>query len=598
MLAERVARGELPPVDERLPENPAIVEPVESIGTYGGTWRRAALGGADTMLTTRMGYEPPLRWDTTGRKVVPGLAERWEVRDEGRTYILYLRKGLKWSDGHPLTAEDFLFAYEDFLLNKELSPIFPAWLAMDGQPVKLSAPDLHTLVYEFAAPYGIFPQAMAFSGCVGILLPRHYLKQFHPKYAGLEAVEELTRNEGLGLWRELFARQSDYLQNPELPNWRPFILTVPPPAMRVVAERNPYYWKVDPEGNQLPYIDRVAFTDVSNNEIITLKALNGELDFQARRIDATNYALFTENSDRAGYRVVKHPDSTALTLYINNHSKNPEIRPLLQNRDFRIALSLALNRDEINFLMFDGMGVPARGIACPYDPYYLPEFDAKYLEYDPVQANALLDKAGLRRGPDGMRCFPDGKPFRQILNLYPSETGTPQELWELVAAQFREVGLDFVVKVDARGLSTLQSRNGNYDFFGYLNGVMHWVVNPVWHVPWESGSFYAPLYGRYVASGGRDAFGLKPTPEFQRLVNWYLEMRSTVDEGRRRELGHAILRQWVEECYSIGICRPQVLTIINKRFRNVPEHIIHDNRVSTPGYIGIEQFYFEGGSNQ
>ncbi len=598
MLAERVARGELPPVDQRLPENPAIVEPVESIGTYGGTWRRAAMGGLDTMLTTRMGYDPPLRWDRTGKKVVPGLAERWEMLDEGRTYVLNLRKGLKWSDGHPLTAEDFIFTYEDVLLNKEITPLFPAWLKVGGEPVRVTAPNPYTLVYEFAASYGIFPQAMAFSGCAGLLLPKHYMAQFHPKYAGLKTVEQLAKSEGLGLWGEIFLKRADYSFNPELPNWRPFVLTVPPPATRVVAERNPYYWKVDPAGNQLPYIDRVAFTDVSNNELITIKALNGELDFQARRIDPTNYSLFMENRARGGYRVAQNPDTETLTLFINNYSKDPEIRPLLQNRDFRIALSLAINRDEINFLLFDGMAEPALGIACPYDPYYLPEFDKKYLEYDPVRANALLDKAGLVRGSNGMRCLPGGEPFRQTLNLYPSETGAPQELWQLVAEYFREVGLDFVVRVDARGLSTLQAINGNYNFFGYCNGCLHWVVDPVVHVPWGGGSFYAPLYGRYVASDGKDAYGVKPTPEFQRLVDWYLEMRSTVDEQRRLELGHNILGQWAEECYSVGICRPQVLTIINKRFRNVPEHIIHDYRISTPGYIGIEQFYFEGGSPQ
>lgn len=598
MLAERVARGELPPVEQRLPENPAVVEPVESIGTYGGTWRRAALGGADTVLTTRMGYEPPLRWDKTARKVVPGLAERWEVLDEGRTYILYLRKGLRWSDGHPLTAEDFLFTFEDVLKNKELAPVFPAWLNIGGTPVRLSAPDPCTLVYEFAAPYGIFPQAMAFSGCVGILLPKHYMKQFHPKYAGLENVEKLARQEGLELWREIFANRANHVDNPDLPNWRPFILTVPPPALRIVAERNPYYWKVDPEGNQLPYIDRVVFTDVSNNEIITMKALNGELDFQARRIDFTNYSLFQENSDDAGYRVARDLDTSSITLYVNNYSKDPVMRPILQSRDFRIALSLAIDRDEINFLLFDGLGEPARGIACPQDPFYLPEFDEKYLEYDPEQANALLDAVGLTRGPNGMRRLPDGRPFREMINLYPSETGTPQELWQLVAAYYREVGLDFIVKMDARGLSTLQAHNGNYNFFGYRNGVMHWVVHPLWHVPWTGGSFYAPLYGRHVASSGRDVKSVKPSPEFQRLVDWYLELRSSVDKERRLEMGHNILGQWAEECYAVGICRPQVLTIINKRFRNVPDHIIHDYRIYTPGYIGIEQFYFEGGSNQ
>lgn len=592
MLAERVARGELPPVEERLPAEPEVVEPVESIGRHGGAWRRVAMGGRDIMLATRMGYDPLVRWDRTGTRVAPGLAKSWEVLDEGRTFVFHLRRGLRWSDGHPLTAEDFLFVYEDDLLEPELSPIFPQWLQIGDTPVQMLAPDPLTLVFRFAEPYGIFPGAVAFRGN-GMLAPKHYLKLFHKRYVDEAELARKARALGMDHWTSLYRRMASHEENPELPTWRAFQLVTPPPATRVVAERNPYYWKVDPAGNQLPYVDRVTFMDVQNNEIANMKAMAGDLDFQARRIDTTYFALFMQNRERAGYRVLRDTHPSTICIYINQHSKDPDLRPILQDRRFRIALSIAINREELIDLMFTGLAEPSRGIACPEDPFYLPEFDAKYLEYDPDRANALLDEVGLTRGEDGMRRMPDGKRFRRIINVYPSETGTSMELWQLVADYYREVGLDFVVKTDARNLSVMQVVNGNSDFWAYSTGGIHWVQDPIWYVPWHATSYYAPAYGRYVATGGKDKLGIRPPPEFQRLVDWYSEMRSTTDEDRRLELGHKILGQWAEESYIIGICRPTALTIVSNRFRNVPDRIIHDWRVMTPGYIGIEQFYFD-----
>ena len=593
MLAERVAKGELPPVEQRLPEKPAVVQPVESIGTYGGTWRRLTIGLWDLGLTSRMGYEPLVRWDRSGKKVAPGVAESWQVLDGGRRYVFRLRKGVKWSDGQPITSDDFLFWFGDWMSNRELAPIFPSWLKVGGEPPRVAAPDPYTIEFQFAKPYGIFLEVLSFRG--NVFAPKHYLKQFHPRYTARKDVEAKARAEGFDLWYQLFWRKANLCENPDCPTWKPFQLRTAPPATRYIAERNPYYWKVDPAGNQLPYIDRVAFTDVQNNEVLTLKAMAGEVDFQARRIDASNFPLFVENRARGNYRVLRDLSPGTVCLYVNQHSKDPALRPILKDRRFRVALSHAINRKELIFLLYSKMAVPARGCASPYDPYYLPEFDRKYLAYDPKRANALLDAVGLRRGRDGMRRMPDGSPFRQILNVYPSESGTSTDLWQLVADYFREAGLDFVVRLDSGSLSVLRVCNGNSDFWAYSIAGLHWVVDPLWYVPWYRSSYFCPLYGRYVASGGKDRQGVKPPPDFQRLVDWYLELYSTVgDEQRKLALGRNILRQWANECYVIGICRQELLTIVSSRFHNVPQHIIHDYRVMTPGYMNIEQFFMDG----
>ncbi len=591
MLEERVRQGTLPPVAERLPESPAVVQPVERTGKYGGMWRRLAVGSHDLMLSARLGYEPLVRWGRDAVGVVPGLAERWEIRDEGRTYAMFLRKGVRWSDGAPFTSEDMQFWFEDVLQNKELSPVFPSWLVLDDVPVELTTPDPYVVEFRFAKPYGIFLEYAAFLG-TSMFYPKHYLMQFHPRYTDKALLEEKAKARGMALWYQLFGKQANPDENPELPTLRPFVLKTDPSATRVIAERNPYYWKVDPEGNQLPYLDGIVYTVLQNAEILNFKSMTGEVDFQDRRIDSANYPLFMENRAKGHYHVLRDGNPTPAVIYVNPCSRDEELRPFLANRDFRIALSVAINRDELIDLMYSGMAKPSRGVASPYDPFYLPEFDAKYLQYDPDMANRLLDELGLARDSVGMRHLPSGKAFRQVLNVYPSETGTALELWQLVVDYWREVGLDFIVKTDAATLSVMQVINGNSDFWAYATSGMVWIVDPIWYVPWTPNSYFAPQYGRYRATHGKG--GIQPPEEYQRLVDWYLELRSVVgDDARRLDLGRKILRQWSEQCYTIGICSSDLLTIVSDRFKNVPAHIVHDYRVMTPGYIGIEQFFID-----
>ncbi|MCC6488243.1 MAG: ABC transporter substrate-binding protein [Candidatus Hydrogenedentes bacterium] len=589
MLAKEVAAGKLPPVDERLPTTPLVVQPIESIGTYGGTWRRIIVAITDMGLSDRLGYEPLVRWDQNGTKVVPGVAERWEVLDGGRTFVFHLREGMRWSDGAPFTSEDIVFAIEDYFANTDLSPVFPPWLALNGERATVIAPDPLAIEFRFKEPHGIFLQLMAFMGNF-IILPKHYLRQFHPKYTDMAEIERITRSEGRTHWVQLFLSRILYIENPDLPTIRPFKLMNAPPAPRLVATRNPYYWKVDPEGNQLPYIDEIAYTEVQNPEILNFKAMTGDVDFQERGIDAANFSLFMSNRKKGGYRVLRDINPTPTVIYVNQCSKDLALRPLLQDRRFRIALSVAINRAEIIDVIYSGMAVPTRGVSTPFDPYYLPEFDEKYLEYDPARANALLDEIGMQRGSDGMRRMPNGDPFVQILNVYPSETGTGSDLWQLVADYWREVGLEFVLKTDSAPLSQLQAKNGNSDFWAYAAGAMHWVIDPQWYVPWLPTSYWAPLYGQYRASAGRG--GVKPPEEYQRLIDWYTGIVAAgEDEALKTELAHRILRQWADECYTIGIVSQEALTIVSNRFHNVPEHIIHNFRLLSPGYIGIEQFY-------
>lgn len=592
VLAKLVAEGKLPPVARRLPDEPAIVQPLKAIGKYGGTWRKLGAAVSDLQLNLRIGYEPLLRWDQEGKNVIPGVAKSWEMKDDGRTFIFHLRKGMKWSDGQPFTSADFTFTAEYVLRNPDLSLIALTHIKSNNELPTVEAVDPHTVIFRFATPYGQFPRALAFQGMQrDLYLPSHYIRQHLPKFVTKAELDAKMKKAGFEHWSDYFAFITDQDKNPDLPTLAPFQIKVPPPSNRCLAVRNPYYWKVDPEGNQLPYIDEISFSMTFDPTVLNLKALNGETDFQLRKIDAGNFTLFKERGRQIGYRTLVSPSTNPMCVYVNQYSRNEKLRPILQDRRFRLALSHAINREELVDLIYTGLAEPSSGFTIPEDTYHIPGLEKANIEYDPEKAERLLDEVGLKRGPGGMRRLPDGTPFAEILHIYPSEEGMNPDLWQLVADYWREVGLQFAVKHEDLSQSFLQVTAGNSDFWTYTNAGLHWSIEGLWKAPLSLMSYMAPIHGSYYQSGGR--LGVKPPPELQRLVDWYLEMRSTPDDARRSDLAGRILKQWAEECYVIGICRGPIVAIVSDRFQNVPDAISYDYRLKSPGYLSIEQFFID-----
>jgi peptide/nickel transport system substrate-binding protein len=598
VLDEQTRTKALPPVHERLPDEPVVVQPVRSIGRYGGTWRQLAMRPGDTSLATRYGYEPLLRWNRQGTQVMPGIAERWSVNDDATVFTFHLRKGMRWSDGHPFTSEAFAFTHNHIERNEQLTPTYTQWKVLGDRLMEVETPDPYTVVIRFAESYGQFPQMLCYRGLQRWLFaPAHYLKQFHPAFADQRRLDRDAQEKGFVNWSAYFTFMNHLDNNPDLPSVAPFVIVRPFPAAVCLAVRNPYYWKVDPQGRQLPYIDEIAYASIFDSTVLNMRAMDGNVDYQERHINPGNYTLFMESRDKASdpanrYNVKLEQGTNVTAIYVNQYSRDEAIRPILQDRRFRIALSVAINREELIEMCFAGLVEPSNGVTTSYDPFYVDGIDRLHTQYDPELANRLLDEAGLKRATqDGYRTMPNGEPFRQILHVYPSEGGDTSDLWLLVSEYWREVGLQFIVKHEDARLSGMSARNGNRDFWAYASAGVHWELDGEWYAPMSTQSYFAPLYGLYFASDGKA--GVKPPPQHQQLTDWMLEMKSTTSHQRRDELGRRLLREWAEQCYLIGVCRKPELFIISRRFRNVPDHIIQDYTLMAPGYMGIEQFWID-----
>ncbi len=593
-LLRRVEAGELPPVAQRLPENPLVIIPPEQIGPYGGTWVRFGTSPDDiSVYEGRLAYEGLVRWGPMGRKVLPNLAVRWEITDGGRTYTFWLRKGVRWSDGKPFTADDIMFWYEDVVKNSELTPMIGRTWVRGGELFQLEKLDDYTVRYKFKEPHGLFLKKLA-EGSYWAIFPAHYLKQFHPKYVPKERLEQMAREKSFDLWYQLFWEKRSYL-NPEIPRLWPWVMTQPPPARPVVFERNPYYWKVDPEGNQLPYIDRVTY-GIYSPETINLKAINGEIGMQARHMDFRNYPLFMSNRGKGGYRILHwiSGGGGTLQLGLNLNHKDPVLKKIFHDRRFRIALSHAINRDEINEAKFFGIGTPRQ--LCPprASPYYCPEYERAYIEYDPQLANRLLDEMGLdKKNADGIRLRPDGKPLTLHIETT-SILGIMGDA-ELIADYWTAVGVKTQIKEEARQLLCLRKDALVYDVgvWQAADELMP-LMDPRYFFPYNPGSIQGIDYARWWRSKGKA--GEKPTPEMLRCIELYEEIQRTpeANEAKQIRLFKKIIDLNLQNLWVIGtIGEVPTIVLVSNAFRNVPEVAVYGWLFRSPGNTAPECYSIE-----
>lgn len=605
MLAERVAAGQLPPVAERLPEEPAVITPVEEIGQYGSTIRVASLSPTELqdggMVNTQEGI---FRLGDGGASIEPNLATHWEFNEEGTELTLHLRRGVKWSDGHPFTADDLMFNFEDIVMNDDLTPVKPIAWSPGGELMQMEKVDDYTVRMHFAEPHVIVAelQLAHYAGTEGnFFRPKHYYEQFHPNYASEEDINRHVSEGGFESWVQMFLAKATMNQGygranpPEIPTLKAFRVTAVG-TDRITLERNPYYWKVDSEGNQLPYVDRLVVTLVEDGEIYNLMAMAGELDFVVSRTTLENYPLYMENAQRGRYRVILWPlmRPVDLTIMFNQTVEDPVLREIFQDVRFRRAMSLAINRDDINELIYLGLGEPMQMGMVPVSQYYEPEFGEAYIEFNPEEASRLLDEMGLQRDAQGYRLRPDGQRLEPVLELATIIARGDQlelilQMWE------RELGIRVSLRHISNELQTVRAPANQMDMSAWLGhgsdilfpGNPHLFVcmNTGWENAW------CPLWAQWYASGGTS--GEEPPAEILRNYERWEAFKTTTDEEERVRLGKEIVGSQAENLWSVGtVGMIPVPVLVNENLRNVSEDNWFGWDTIGTQLVNPEQFFF------
>ncbi|MBS1253922.1 MAG: putative ABC transporter-binding protein [Anaerolineales bacterium] len=608
MLAEMVAAGELPPVDERLPEEPLVEEVVDDIGQYGGTLRRGFVGPSDHNNYTRVTYDALVRHAPDGSQVIPHIAKGWESNDDFTAWKVFLREGMKWSDGEPFTADDILFWYEHILLNEDLTPTIQVWMQnADGSAAKVEKLDDYTVQWTFAQPNTAFLLDLANKDGADksinnlAFAPAHYMQQFHPAFVDEAELQAKVKEAGYETWVELFAVEAlPHLsgKRPSTAAWAPDGTTVADEVF--VIKRNPYYFAVDPEGNQLPYVDEVRFTFYADKETLNLAAVGGEIDMQGRHIAMGNYPVFVENADKGGYRVIAWPTfggSDAVLMFNQTYVNDPAIGEMLQNKDFRIALSHAIDREAIKELAFLGIGEARQGVPAPFHPYYPgDEWAFKYTEFDPEMANKILDDVGLtERDDEGFRLRPDGERLDLEISVVPTQFAAWPDIGQLIVENWADVGVRAHLELRERTLhfamrdtSDLQIEIWNEDTTGFpFSG------QPKFDPRSQPGLVFAPLMRQWINTDGAE--GIEPTPEIQRLMD-IIDEAKVSGRDRQVELAQELFRIWADNIWQIGTVglTPMVqgVVVVNEDLHNVPEVAGNDWPLRTPGNTRPEQYFY------
>ena len=616
-LAELVRQGKLPPVEQRLPSEPLVIKPLSSIGRYGGIWRRAFIGPSDGENGNRINATDKLLfWNAAGDEIVPSAARGFEMSTDGKTTTLFLRKGMKWSSGQPFTADDFVFWFEDIYSNKDIVPTPIPDMSPGGKPGRVVKIDETTVQFQFDTPYFLLLDVLAGDTLLGGgqsvrqsqtfsyggYSPAHYLKQFLPKYSSEAEANRRAKEAGYETWVRALHVKKDWQLNPELPTIGAWTTVRPINTPTWAMQRNPYYWAVDTEGNQLPYIDQIVMTLAEDLEVVNLRAMAGEFDEQERHINLLKLPVILENRERGKYDV--HLDlafNGADTVLLFNHSykADPEIAKWLKNVDFRRALSMAVDREQMNETFWLGLGTPGSVIpneSLPESPGK--EWRTKWSTLDLAQANKMLDAIGLtKKDRDGFRLRTDNGQ-RLVIQIQAVNALLPwPQHAEMVSQHWRKVGIFTEVKELERNLALQRTLANEHHIHVWQNGGSELIyLFPRHTIPVDPTEPYlGPEYCRWYASNGQQ--GTKPTEES--ILRIYELFRSAAGQQReeRNKTAQEIWKLVVDQQLGIGICgqspAAQGVRIVSRRLGNIPERACIAQHCRTPGSSHPETWFFK-----
>ena len=608
--AQMVAEGKLPPVDERLPLDPLVIYPYEEIGQYGGQIRAGAIATNLLSGDASLYVQPQqmLRLTPNLREQVPNVLKDWSMAPDFQSITIFMRKGMKWSDGAPLTADDVLFVYENVTLNTDITPVINEHLRPGGTPMVMEKIDDYTYKITFAAPVPYWPMllmAHKYAYWDQWVNPAHHMKQFHIKFN--PKAGDLAAEAKRDFWYQHFGDQRNLGLVMDIPHLRSHVATDDSPE-RAIWKRNPYFFIADTEGNQLPYIDEMSFMRAADLALHNAKIVGGSYDFVGFDANIQNFKTYDDAAEQGGYKVILWRSGKGSDVVYNvncnygwqgaqEEQVEPDptrlmMREIFADDRFRYALSLAINREEVNDVLYFGRGTPGQMTVIPDSRHWKPEYVTAWADYDPDQANALLDELGLKWNAEKThRLWPDGTPMIIAWDLYESETPKGPTT-ELIREYWMDVGIEIQWKSITRTLLT-QKILANEEPMSLWHGDettdVLFYLRPKYFAPISGDeSCWGQLWGQWYVSMGK--MGLEPPPDIKDLYDWMIEYLATGSD----EAAANALRSQAEHVWTIGVVgnAPHPL-VFNKKLHNLTEdgYWVWDSLWTWPIYP--EQWFFE-----
>ena len=608
LLQPQVEAGKLEPIAQRLPTTP-LVDPFEQLdnrelGKPGGTLRMLMGKAKDVRQVVVYGYARLVGFNEAMR-LEADILKSFRV-EEGRSFTLELRPGHRWSDGAPFTSEDFRYFWESMANNAELYPFGPPkQLLVDGRPPKVEVLDRYRIRYSWDRPNPEFLLALAGPSPLYIYRPAHYLKQFHADYADpdeltLKVQQAKTKNKN---WVALHQRKDHQYKfdNPELPTLQPWMPITAPPAERFHFVRNPYYHRLDSQGQQLPYIDELI-VDIASSKLVPAKTGAGESDLQGRYLSLNDYTFLHEGAERNRVDVLLWRTSrgSRMSIYPNLNASDPVWRKLLREPRFRQALSLAVNRHEINQVIFFGLALAGADNLLPESPLYRPQYRNRWSAFEPDRANAMLDELGLTaRDPRGIRLLPDGRPLEIIIQ---SAGGSTEEsdILELIHDSWMQIGVKIHTKPTEREVFRNRIFSGDAlmsVWTGLPNAIPSADMSPAQLAPTSQQQLQWPKWGKHYETGQEQPPELLPA---QRLLVLNDDWRTATSNEAREAIWLEMLDIYSDNVFTIGtVARVLQPIVVRQGLRNVPPEGLWNWEPNS--YFGVyrpERFWLESAADR
>ncbi len=600
-LQQQVDSGELPPVGERIPKQAQLVtfEGEFKPGKHGGQMRLLMGKQKDIRQIVIYGYARLVGY-TPDLTLQADILESIDIEQE-RIFTLHLRKGHRWSDGHPFTSDDFRYYWEDIANDPELAKGGPPkQLLIDGEAPTVEFIDAYTVRYSWSQPNPFFLPALAAPRPLYIYKPAHYLRQFHKRYQSEARIAELIEQYKARNWMGVHVNHDRPYKatNPDLPTLQPWVNTTYPPSERFIFKRNPYYHRIDSNGRQLPYIDSIAI-NIASSKLVPAKAGAGEADLQARYLRMDNYTFLKQSAKRNNFdvRLWKTAKGSHIALFPNLNTNDEVIRTLLRDVRFRRALSLAIHRYEINQVVYFRLVMESNNTVLPECPMFKPEYQKSWIEYDLAQANALLDELGLTERDDrGVRLMPDGRPL-EILIQTAGESTEQTDVLELIHDSWLKVGIKLYSIPSTREVFRNRIFSGDAVmsiWSGLANALPTPNSSPADLAPTSKYQYQWPKWGQYYESSG--ASGEPPNlPGAIELVSLNKAWRQAATVAERERIWHRMLAIHRDQLFSIGIITGvQHPVVVNNHLHNVPKQGFYD--IEPGAYFGIykpDTFWFD-----